>query len=134
MAIYEVFVNCVTGFDLPVEAIQPHPDYIREYTQSDIMAVANSMVCIGYSFPITVFEHNSVYYCLDGHLRLKALREITAKQKWLGGCVYTIPSKLPVICLGVDMDGSKKFLSLIHSHYSMNRDGLLYSKYFPGQW
>ena len=130
MSMYQVFLNCATGIALPSNSILPHPN-AHEYSYSDIRAMATSLVNIGYSFPISVFQDGGRTYCLDGHLRLKAFDFLSHPQKNMAG-IYDLPDRIPVVMVNCTLDESYDLIKQL-GHYSTSENPWL-TKYFVEQW
>lgn len=131
MSIYQVFVNCSTGTQVRVSDIKPHPSYCRVRPEADVRAMATSLVNVGYFNPIAVIRGNGVFYCVDGHLRLEALRYLTVPQKKVDH-VYEVPEVLPVIILPYSVKDLSPLLELCHDADKNSEP--LYERYFGGAW
>ena len=131
MAIREVFVNCQTDYVCDRNKIVSNPFKAIQYTESDIRSMGTSLVNVGYSFPIVVFEDKGVIYCLDGHLRLEALKYLETSHKRLDGR-YVVPAQIPVVFKDCSLKESLKLILQL-SHKSTDEE-VYFSRYFDGRW
>ena len=127
MAIREVFINCHTDFNVPINDIKQHPAYCIQYEETDVKALATSIVNVGFFVPIVVALIKDHIICVDGHLRIAALRYLREPHKMDGK--YEVPEYIPVVIS--DRYDIKLLLELGHLKTNVEP---LYKKYFPAQW
>jgi DNA modification methylase len=69
-------ITCkVTDF-LPLESIEEFQGNFKKRTKKEIDQIITSILKFGFSFPCFTWAHNGHNYCLDGHGRLLAVREM----------------------------------------------------------
>jgi hypothetical protein len=105
MACKEIFINCYTGCLVNLDKIKVHPIYNKIYSLSDIVAMATSLINIGYSFPIILTKN---LYILDGQLRYVSLNYLKTKSIKIP-CDYVIPEKVPVVISEIKLEDFLQF-------------------------
>ena len=131
MSQYRVFVNCNTGCVAKLTDIVPHPSYCRRWAVEEVHAMANSLVSVGYFNPIVVCKVNDLVTCVDGHLRLIALRSLAHLESHnvLKTTKYEIPDRLPVVLVTkVDVRG---LLELGHRCFGTPA---YFTRYYQKKW
>lgn len=72
-------ITCRGADVLPLEAIEEFQGSLKKRTKRDIERITKSILTYGFSFPFFVWQFNGRNFCLDGHGRIQALREMSSK-------------------------------------------------------
>jgi len=72
-------ITCRGADLLPLEVIEEFQGTLKKRTKRDIEQIIKSILTYGFSFPFFVWAYNGRNYCLDGHGRIQALRELSGQ-------------------------------------------------------
>lgn len=70
-------ITCRGADVLPLDLIEEFQGTLKKRTKRDIERIIKSILTYGFSFPFFVWPYNGRNYCLDGHGRIQALREMS---------------------------------------------------------
>lgn len=103
-------ITCRGADLLPLEVIEEFQGTLKKRTKRDIEQIIKSILTYGFSFPFFVWAYNGRNYCLDGHGRIQALRE-------LSGQGIALP-QFPVAYIdAIDEQEAKQKLLRLNSQY-----------------
>jgi hypothetical protein len=112
----EIKVTCRGADLLPLEKIHEFQGELKKRSKKDIELIITSILKFGFSFPFFVWKKGDENYCLDGHGRIQALRELRKRGE-------EIPM-LPVVYIEAkdDAEAKQKILRL-NSQYGLMTKG-----------
>ncbi len=103
-------ITCRGADVLPLDLIEEFQGTLKKRTKRDIERIIKSILTYGFSFPFFVWPYNGRNYCLDGHGRIQALREMSNQG-------IPLPS-FPVAYIdAVDEQEAKQKLLRLNSQY-----------------
>lgn len=72
----QIKIACRGAESLPLDAIKEFQGSLKRRSKKDIDLIVTSIEKFGFSFPFFVWQNEGRNYCLDGHGRIQALREL----------------------------------------------------------
>jgi len=104
-------ITCHTYDKLPLDKITEFQGDLKKRTTKDTEKIINSLYANGFAFPFFIWKDGTTNYCLDGHGRIGALKELRTRGE-------TIPD-LPVVYVDADdeRDARVKLLQ-VNSQYT----------------
>ena len=69
-------ITCKVSDFLPLESIEEFQGNFKKRTKKEIHQIITSILKFGFSFPFFVWQNEGHNWCLDGHGRILALREM----------------------------------------------------------
>ena len=72
-------ITCRGAESVPFSHIKEFQGNLKKRSRKDIELIITSILKYGFSFPFFVWEHEGQKYCLDGHGRIQALRELARR-------------------------------------------------------
>lgn len=113
-----VEIKCHTGHNLDIENVQPFQGDLKKLTKVNENKLKKKILELGYSEPISIWEHKGKNYILNGHQRIAVLRKMRDDG-------YSVP-EIPVSKVEAkDMkEAKKKVLSLTSQFGEITEEGL----------
>ena len=103
-------IKCDAEQTLELSQITDFQGDLKERTGDDMAKIKRSILKHGIAFPLFIWRSGKINYCLDGHCRTRALREMQAEGE-------TIPP-LPVVYIHAkNKDEAKELLLKLNSQY-----------------
>lgn len=103
-------IACTGAGVLSLKSLSEFQGGLKKRTDNDINLIRKSLERYGFSFPVFVWKHSKKNYCLDGHGRMAALKEMVAEG-------WEVPS-LPVAYIEAkDEAEAKNKLLRLNSQY-----------------
>lgn len=103
-------IKCDAEQTLDLSQITDFQGDLKERTNDDMAKIKRSILKHGIAFPLFIWRSGKINYCLDGHCRTRALREMQAEGE-------TIPP-LPVVYIHAkNKDEAKELLLKLNSQY-----------------
>jgi hypothetical protein len=75
----EIRVTCKTADSLPLESIKEFQGNFKKRAKKEVDQIITSILKFGFSFPFFIWQNNGQNWCLDGHGRILALREMKTR-------------------------------------------------------
>lgn len=94
--------------------------HYKDLTQKDYEKAKNSILELGFSFPIFIWEENGIKWIIDAHQRKRVLTKMRDEEG------YTIPSLPAVRIQAVDRKEAKKKILAQESQYGKIQEEGLY--------
>lgn len=115
----KIKIKCDGSDSLALDEIRPFQGDLKRRTELDIAAVARSIEQFGFSFPFFIWKSGKINWCLDGHGRLAALRQM-AEDGW------SVPA-LPVVYVQAasKAEAKQKLLRMNSQYGAMSVEGVL---------
>ena len=103
-------ITCHTFDKLSIDDITDFQGALKKRTSNDTEKIITSLYKHGFSFPFFIWKSGGINYCLDGHGRLGALKEMRKRGE-------DIP-ELPVVYVDAeDVKDAKTKLLQVNSQY-----------------
>lgn len=103
-------IKCDAEQTLDLSQITDFQGALKERTNDDMAKIKRSILKHGIAFPLFIWRSGKINYCLDGHCRTRALREMQAEGE-------NIPP-LPVVYIHAkNKDEAKELLLKLNSQY-----------------
>lgn len=114
----EIKIECDSKLYLPLENILDFQGDLKSLDPLRKEKLKNQILKHGFSAPIFVWKNNAKYYCLDGHQRISACKEL----KSIG---YKMPD-LPCVEIfaKTQLEAKKKLLSYVSQFGKVEQAGL----------
>jgi len=111
-------VTCESGTRLPMENVEPYQHELKKIDKSELLKLKRSIVRYGFTMPIAVWLSGGKYKLLDGHQRMKALKELAVEG-------YSIP-KIPVTVVEAAnrAEAKEKLLAMVSVYGKLDKAGL----------
>lgn len=113
-----VEIKCSTGTALDIENIHPFQGDLKKLSKVNEDRLKKKILELGFSEPMSVWEHEGKNYILNGHQRLSVLRAMRKSG-------YTVP-EIPVAMVEAKdiKEAKKKVLSLTSQFGEITEEGL----------
>lgn len=100
-------IECQCADSLPLDDLIEFQGNLKKRTKADIEKIKNLIIKYGFSFPFFVWKSKGKNYTLDGHGRIKALKELRETEK-------TFPKAFPVVYVNAksEIEAKQKLLGL----------------------
>jgi len=114
----KIAIKCQSVDNLPLDEIKDFQGNLKKRTPDDIQNIKNKILEVGFSFPFFIWKSNG-NYCLDGHGRIQALKELAEDG-------YELPLAFPVVYIDAKSkkEAKEKLLQVISSYGRITPDGL----------
>jgi len=86
----EIRVRCETSKTLPWKDLVDFQGTLKILSQTNFEKLKNSILKLGFSFPVFVWKYRNKYHVIDGHQRLKVLEALENEG-------YSVPGTVPVV-------------------------------------
>ena len=86
----EIRVRCETSKTLPWKDLVDFQGTLKILSQTNFEKLKNSILKLGFSFPVFVWKYRNKYHVIDGHQRLKVLEALENEG-------YSVPETVPVV-------------------------------------
>jgi hypothetical protein len=121
-------IACKVSDFLPVESIEEFQGNFKKRNRKEVEKIITSILKFGFSFPFFIWQNEGHNWCLDGHGRILAVREMKKAFYSLdeAGQVYIkkepapeIP-ELPIVCIDAENEAEAKQKMLrLNSQYGV---------------
>jgi len=108
----KIRISCKVSDFLPLDTIEEFQGHLKKRTKKEVDQIITSILKFGFSFPFFVWKHNDHNWCLDGHGRILALREMKTQG-------YEVPD-LPVVFIEAENEAeAKQKILRLNSQYGI---------------
>lgn len=116
----EIKISCTGATHIDYTELVPFQGNLKELSKANYAKLRKEILELGFSEPISVWKNDGKYYVLNGHQRLRTIRELVESEH------YTCPP-LPVnLVEASDIKEAKKKILALTSQYGKITDQGLY--------
>jgi len=115
----QIRIECRGAAALPLDAIKEFQGSFKRRSRKDIDMILTSIEKYGFSFPFFIWQSGEKNYCLDGHGRIQALRELRKQGVEL--------PEFPVVFVDAkdDKEAKQKLLRLNSQYGQITKNGVM---------
>jgi hypothetical protein len=112
-------VNCTGAAELPIDDLKDFQGELKTLTKENARLLRNNMLANGFIAPVFIWLYRKGAYILDGHQRIKVLRDLREEG-------HTIPEELPVVFIKAKdkSDAKRKLLAISSQYADLSKPGL----------
>lgn len=112
-------IKCSAPDRVKLSELVPFQGDLKKRTESDVKALADSIMQDGLLMPFAVWQHDEQHYLLDGHGRLAALTEIALIDN------SVVEQEMPAVFINAETEeeAKKALLQITSSYGKITKEG-----------